>query len=82
MSHSEENVGMIGENLTSNCAEVTSWMERNKLKLNAGKTHILTVGTSTRVNNLTSPVEVVMDSTTLQESQERCESLLGVQIEY
>ena len=71
MSHSAENVSMIGENLTSNCAEVSNWMEMNKLKPNAGKTHILTVGTSIRVNNLTSPVEVVMDNVSLQECQKK-----------
>ena len=82
MSYSAKSVDLIGENLTNNCAVVSNWMEWNKLKLNAGKTHILTVGTSVRVNNLTSPVEVVMDNITLQESPERYETLLGVQIEY
>ena len=46
----------IGESLTRNCAKVSSWMKQNKLKLNAGKNHIQTVGTSIRVNNLNSPV--------------------------
>ena len=57
-------------------------MKGNRFKLNASKTHILTVGTSTRVNNLTSPVEVAMDNITLGEDSERTESLLGIELEF
>ena len=82
MSFSGKNVDQIGNVLTNNCTKVSTWMEENKFKLNAGKTHLLTVGTSTRVNNLPSLVEVEMDSISLEENAERCETLLGVQIEY
>ena len=57
-------------------------MGENKFKLNAGKTHLLTVGTSTRVNKLASSVEVEMDNIQLKENVERYETLLGVQIEF
>ena len=35
----------IGQVLTDSCAIVSNWMGANKLKLNADKTHLLTVGT-------------------------------------
>ena len=49
-------------------------MAENKLKLNADKTHIMTVGTSARLQMQSSQVRVVMDGLTL-------ETLLGLQIE-
>ena len=82
MSFSANNVDVIGETLTSNCAKVSSWMQENKFKLNADKTHILTVGTSVRVNSLPEPVKVEMDSIALEESTDRSEVLLGVQIQF
>ena len=39
----------IGRELTANCEVVSQWMLGNKLKLNADKTHLITVGTSSRV---------------------------------
>ena len=57
-------------------------MGENKLKLNAGKTHFLTVGTSARVESLANPVEVLMDGITLREQVERSEKLLGVHVQY
>ena len=56
-------------------------MKQNKLKLNASKTHLLTVGTSERLRLQTSSVEVSMDGCMLQESDDQVETLLGVQIE-
>ena len=82
MSFSGNNADQIGNILTSNCTRVSTWMKENKFKLNAGKTHLLTVGTSIRVNSLPSLVEVEMDSIILEENVERCEALLGVKIEY
>ena len=82
MSFSEKNTESIGETLTRNCAIVSTWMRQNRFKLNAEKTHILTVGTSARVDNLENKVEVEMDSITVHEGDERCEKLLGVNIEY
>ena len=82
MSASGNNVTIIGDILTRNCAKVSGWMRENKLKLNAGKTHLLTVGTSQRVKKLPEQVEVEMDSFILKENADKCEALLGVQIEF
>ena len=54
-------------------------MMANKLKLNADKTHLLTVGTSRRLQSLENKVQVVMDGYTLVER--KVETLLGCQIE-
>ena len=45
MTTTAKNVKEIGDNLTQEGAKVTQWMIENKLKLNAEKTHLLTVGT-------------------------------------
>ena len=82
MSLSGKNTEIISELLTSNCAKVSTWMGENKFKLNATKTHFLTVGTSVRVDSLANPVEVVMDGIKLKEVAERSEKLLGVYIQY
>ena len=82
MSLSGKNTEIISELLTSNCAKVNTWMGENKFKLNATKTHFLTVGTSVRVDSLANPVEVVMDGIKLKEVAERSEKLLGVYIQY
>ena len=58
MSFSHKNVDNIGDTLTRNCSKVNTWMKENKFKLNAEKTHLLTVGTSIRVDSLVHPVEV------------------------
>ena len=60
---------------------VSEWMLGNKLKLNADKTHLLTVGTSERLRSLDDKVNVVMDGFTLVESRDKVETLLGCQIE-
>ena len=46
MGQSGDDVGQVGEVLTSNCARVSTWMKENKFKLNAGKTHLSTEGAS------------------------------------
>ena len=46
-------------------------MNENKFKLNAGKTHLLTEGTSARVNALVKTVEVEMGTINLKEDKER-----------
>ena len=81
MSFSEKNTKIISETLTRNCAKVSTWMRQNRLKLNAEKTHVLTMGTYARVDNLENKVEVEMDSITVHEGDERCEKLLGVVME-
>ena len=67
--------------MTENCELVSDWMVSNKLKLNADKTHLMTVGTIERLRMLETKVTVVMDGFTLEESPDKVETLLGVQIE-
>ena len=71
----------IGTRLTENCEAVSEWMKGNRLKLNASKTHLMTVGTGARLRTQTSPVVVMMDGHILEESEENTETLLGLQIE-
>ena len=71
----------IGERMTESCRTVSEWMMGNKLKLNADKTHLMTVGTSRRLQSLETKVNVVMDGYTIEESSDKVETLLGVQIE-
>ena len=71
----------IGTKLTDNCELVSSWMLSNKLKLNADKTHLMTVGTSARLRNQESSIVVRMDGIDLEESDDKFETLLGCQIE-
>ena len=56
-------------------------MSINQFKLNANKTHILTVGTAERLATLDSEVEVTMDGLKLVEAEEKSELLLGCQLE-
>ena len=82
MSASDKNIDKIGETLTENCAIVSKWMKENKLKLNADKTHLITVGTSQRVAGLPHSVAVEMDGIHLEENNEKCEALLGVSVQF
>ena len=74
-------VDAINASLEGNCAVVSEWMERNKLKLNADKTHILTLGTEERISLPGNKVTVKMDGIELVESEEKYETLLGCQIQ-
>ena len=67
--------------LESNCATVSNWMAENKLQLNAGKTHILTLGTKDRLRIPGNQVTVSMDGIILEESPDKCETLLGCVID-
>ena len=60
--------------------KVSSWMASNKLKLNAGKTRLMLVGTGEKLRN-TAQVEVHMDGLRLEESLDKRETLLGVEIQ-
>ena len=71
----------ISRKLTTNCQAVSQWMQGNKLKLNADKTHLMTVGTSRRLQVQVEKVDVVMDDCRLGESDEQHETLLGCIIE-
>ena len=78
---SGNSVEAIGVKNTENYELVSTWMKENKLKLNADKTHLMTVGTSARLQLQHSQVEVMMDGFILEESLEKVETLLGCQIE-
>ena len=81
MTATGETVEEIGKTMTENCELVSSWMLSNKLKLNADKTHVMTVGTRTRLNMQDTKLVVKMDGLVLQESEEQFETMLGCQIE-
>ena len=55
-------------------------MKANRLKLNAKKTHIMTIGTSKRLSNLPRKLKVTMNNQTLIHSASGCESLLGCKV--
>ena len=78
---SGNSVEEIGISLTEGCRVVNEWMQGNKLKLNAEKTHIMTVGTSVRLRNQDSVVNVKMDGVDLKENDHHSEKLLGVHIQ-
>ena len=56
-------------------------MQANSFKLNADKTHFMTMGTSARLQNMEEELVVMMDGVTLEASPEKSEELLGVQIQ-
>ena len=71
----------INNILEENCALVSNWMAENQLKLNADKTHLLTLGTQERMRIPGNKVSVMMDGHHLVESEDKCEDLLGCKIE-
>ena len=71
----------IGIKLTNICQVVSQWMQGNTLKLNADKTHLMTVGTSRSLQRQEDSLTVYMDNCRLGESEDKCETLLGCQIE-
>ena len=71
----------IGTTMTANCELLTDWMKGNTLKLNASKTHLMTAGTGARLQSQVSSVVVRMDGCLLEESADKVETLLGLQIE-
>ena len=81
MTVAGDTIEEIGTTMTANCELVTDWMKGNKLKLNASKTHLMTVGTGARLGAQESSVVVKMDGCILEESSEKVETLLGLQIE-
>ena len=81
MSSTGQSVTNIGNTLTEDCSKVVDWMSSNQLKLNADKTHLLTVGTLQRLNSLPENVQVTMDGVDLEESVEKYELLLGCIVE-
>ena len=80
LSEAGKNVEEVGIKLSQNCETVSDWMSANQLKLNAGKTHLLLAGTAERLR-ITPAIEVTMDGIRLEESVDKCELLLGVEIQ-
>ena len=76
-----KNVSEVGKKLSEDCDNLSDWMASNSFKLNAGKTHFLTMGTRARLAGLTEAMRVVMDGVVLEESSEKSEVLLGVKIQ-
>ena len=74
-------VEVINDKLEESCQVVSKWMEENKLKLNASKTHILTLGTEERISRPGNRVSVSMDGIALEESVGKYEVLLGCYIQ-
>ena len=70
-------VAEIGDKFTGDSDQLGKWMEGNKFKLNAGKTHFMIMGTSARLQ-ITDKFSVTMDGVELKESLENKETLLGV----
>ena len=71
-----ETVEEISIKMTENCELVNGWMKGNKLKLNASKTHLLTVGTGVRLRIQESSVVVSMDGCILGESRDKLRHFL------
>ena len=67
----------LEQKLTESCDKVTVWMRSNQLKLNASKTHILTIGTSQKLRTLQRPMKLTMDEVELREDALQNECLLG-----
>ena len=63
--------------LTRNCGKINEWMEANTLKLNAGKTHLLTLGTDIMLDRPEIQLHVSMDRVYLSQSEHNYETLLG-----
>ena len=81
LSVSGTTIEEIGISLTENCAIVSKWMSGNKMKLNASKTHLMTLGTSRRLQGQNVKLSVEMNGQYLQESDSKVETLLGCVIE-
>ena len=56
----------INDKLTASCQAVSNWMASNQLKLNADKTHILTLGTDRRLQIPDYEITVIVDGLTFQ----------------
>ena len=73
-------VDEISDILNRNCETVNTWMRSNMLKLNADKTHVLTIGTKERLQQLPYKINIVMDNQNLEEDESGQEVLLGCKV--
>ena len=72
----------IGSKLTSDCEQLCNWIHGNGLKLNADKTHFMTMGSSKRLQQLDVKLQVIMDEDILEESEkQRSEEIVGVVVQ-
>merc|ERR1719206_1075013 len=81
MSSTGKTIAQISSSLTNNCEKVVNWMESNQFKLNASKTHLMTLGTGERLSGLQVKLQVNMDNIQLKESDSKSEFLLGCEIQ-
>ena len=83
LTSSSYNLEGINTDLTSNATNVSKWMMENQLCLNADKTHVLVTGTSQRLGRMdvSQNINVMLNGQRLEESREKCENILGVQVE-
>ena len=83
LTSTKETVDEINEEMNENCTLVSEWMTENQLCLNADKTHLMVTGTSIRLKkmDIANTIDIVMDGFKLEESEERFETLLGVQVQ-
>ena len=77
----DKDVVEVERKLSEDCSSLSNWMASNSFKLNAKKTHFLTMGTRRRLEGLGYTMEVKMDGEVLAESEEKAEILLGVKIQ-
>ena len=56
-------------------------MQSNSFKLNAGKTHFLTMGTAEKLRTINEDLKVNMDGVTLKETEDKFEVLLGIKMQ-
>ena len=50
----------VGAVLSRDCDHLSSWMQANSFKLNADKTHFMTMGTTARLHNMEQDLVVMM----------------------
>ena len=78
LSATDKTAKEIDTKLEVNGQKVCNWMDQNRFKLNAGKTHVMRVGTAQRLRMQESEISVQMDGVKLSESDDKCETLLGI----
>ena len=81
ISASGKSIEDIGMKLSGSCEIICQWMRKNMLKLNAQKTHILTVGTSQKLRALVNKVQVSIDGFLVKQNTNNHKLLLGCQID-
>ena len=81
LTSSGSSLEAIESSLNNDCSEVSQWMRANKLKINPEKTHILTLGSQSRLRKLDRPLKVSMNGVILKEDPSHTELLLGCHIQ-